>query len=325
VVATVESVATGVTYTVDRRLRHIPAGGSEQYAVSVAVDATVAAGSYPMKPVAFSDSRPPEETRSEGPAMTLVVPEKPVVAPVPWWRKWWWLLVLGGVLLLIAIIVGIVLLTRTPSVAVPSVVGTPRAQAEQTLQNTKLATHVTPRPDVSHAADVVIDQNPAAGVKVKEQSTVELGTADNVVVPDVGGQQTAQATAALQGSRLTVTTQVTEESGAPAGTVLRTEPPSGTRVLPASGVTLVVATQQTVNVPGVVGQLLVPAQSILRSSSLDSQVSGPTQGDPSHLLCRSPVFFQPVTECTVVGQTPGPGQRVPRGSSVTLFVRSLLG
>src|ERR1700710_1803201 len=71
VLTTVESDATGVTYTVDRPLRQIPSGGSEQYSVAVAVDPTVAAGSYPMKPVAFSDTRPPEETRSEGPAMTL--------------------------------------------------------------------------------------------------------------------------------------------------------------------------------------------------------------------------------------------------------------
>src|SRR5262245_10389489 len=76
-------------FAVERHLRPIPSGGSEQFLVTATLPAATAPGSYLMRPVAYSADHPPDDTRVTGPVMTLVLPAPPAPAPVPWWKRWW--------------------------------------------------------------------------------------------------------------------------------------------------------------------------------------------------------------------------------------------
>ncbi len=121
VVLGIEAVTTGAGaadpswFSVDRHQRAIPAGGSEQYLVSVAVGAEVAAGAFLLRPVAYSSDRPPDDTKVDGPVMTLTLPA-PLPPPLPWWRRWWpWWLIGVGVLLLLAAAVTVLVVVLSHS------------------------------------------------------------------------------------------------------------------------------------------------------------------------------------------------------------------
>jgi len=85
-----------------------------------------------------------------------------------------------------------------------------------------------------------------------------------------------------------------------------TIPPANTRVLPGSTVTVIVATPILVTVPFVVDQTIAVARNTLTNAGL--QVSAPNFPN-----CGSILFI-----CRVSSQTPGAGQQVPTGSTVTL-------
>lgn len=121
VVLGIETVATGAGqadpswFTIDRHQRSIPPGGSEQYLVTVAVPTSVAAGAFQLRAVAYSSDRPPDDTKVDGPVMTLTLPAAQP-GPVPWWRKWWpWWAIGAGVLILLAAAVTVVVIVLSRS------------------------------------------------------------------------------------------------------------------------------------------------------------------------------------------------------------------
>jgi beta-lactam-binding protein with PASTA domain len=132
-------------------------------------------------------------------------------------------------------------------------------------------------------------------------------TAARVTVPDVTGQSASQATRRLRDAQLRPETRLVASSRA-SGTVLRQAPSAGNR-LPSGGVvTLEVAKARpvvTVRVPRLVGRTAADAKEALRSAGLSSSVTTVSSSKE---------------EGTVLGQSPGAGAKVRRGSVVTLRV-----
>jgi hypothetical protein len=194
VVANIEAVAAGgVTadpswFAVDRHQRPIPAGGSEQFLVSVTVPASTTPGSYLMRPVAYSADRPPDDTRVSGPIMTLVVPTPPVAPRPPWWRKWWpwWLIAaVATVLLVVAVVVVIVVLSgngNNKTVLIPQTAGLPAATATSNLQALGLTVTQTSVRSVRPPGEST-GTNPPAGSMVALHSSVTLFVSRGIVPP----------------------------------------------------------------------------------------------------------------------------------------------
>jgi hypothetical protein len=112
-------VATKPTWTtIDRPLRTIGAGATEQYEVSF--DTTGAdPGTYQVKLLPYSADEAPEDYADLGVVVRLVVPAEKVVPPPPK-RFPWWIAVLAAVVVLLGAGVWIFLATRGPDLALTS-------------------------------------------------------------------------------------------------------------------------------------------------------------------------------------------------------------
>jgi beta-lactam-binding protein with PASTA domain/predicted Ser/Thr protein kinase len=141
-----------------------------------------------------------------------------------------------------------------------------------------------------------------------DQPTAEP-TATQVPVPNVVGQQQAAAEQQLTDAGLTVgevTQQVTQDESQE-GTVLGTDPSSGTQVDPGRAVSLTVGVGPgTVEVPAVIGLDVDRAENTLQNAGFDS-----VQTEEIDSL-------KPADQ--VVDVSPGEGQSVDPGTTVTLQV-----
>jgi beta-lactam-binding protein with PASTA domain len=143
--------------------------------------------------------------------------------------------------------------------------------------------------------------------------TTEAGTTDArtteatsaaVTVPDVVGDPVAQARRRLHDADLQVRTRLVASSR-PSGTVLVQLPRAGNRLARGDVVALDVANAATIRVPQVVGRTVAEAKRALRSVGLSSSVSKVPSSKPHG---------------TVLGQSPGAGAKVRRGTAVALRV-----
>ncbi len=201
-------------------------------------------------------------------------------------------------------------------VAVPDVVGMTLEAATSALTDVKLAVGaVTEAFSATVPAGQVVQQDPAAGTKVKSKSAVALVVskgAEPVAVPSVVGMAQAAAATALAGAGLTVGA-VTESFSAavPAGQVISQNPVAGALVAPGSAVGLVVSKGPepvtTVAVPSVVGMAQAAAATALTGAGLT--VGSVTES-----------FSATVPADQVISQTPAAGALVAPGSAVGLVV-----
>lgn len=111
--------------TIDRPLRTIAAGTTEQYTVTVTPPAQAAAGQYVVRLIAYDADRPPEEYSDQARQVELVVPAR--AAPAAAAGLPWWAYLIAGVLV---VIVGVVLFlvlrpSGTPNPPSPSPTPTP--------------------------------------------------------------------------------------------------------------------------------------------------------------------------------------------------------
>jgi serine/threonine-protein kinase len=138
-----------------------------------------------------------------------------------------------------------------------------------------------------------------------------FGGTSSFNLPSVTGQPVVQATTTLMNDGLVVkrSNQVSNDA---AGTVISTDPPPNSLVKKGDSVTLKVAVPAPipqVTVPSsIVNTTLSNAQSILQGAGLTSSV----------VYRPSPT----IPDRTVISSAPGPGTKVPEGSSVTLTVSS---
>jgi serine/threonine-protein kinase len=221
---------------------------------------------------------------------------------------WVWVVVL--LLLLAGGGAAAYLLTRPVTEIVPNVVLQQVSLARTQVQNANLQPNLVYQTD-SHASGTVIAQDPLAGKKVNQGSTVTLTVSQgpgSVAVPSVFGLTKQQAEHAITKLGLKVARVVSESSQTVlTGDATRTDPGSGTSLPVGNQVTLFVSSgKPTVLVPAVTNISQQAAETDLTGSNLKYTTT--TQDSST------------VTPGNVISQNPAANTQVPQGSTVTLVI-----
>ncbi len=236
-------------------------------------------------------------------------PHEPPVSEHHGNRRWiWWALL--AVLLIGGGGAAAYLLTRPATRLVPNVVRLQVNIARTEIENVGLTPNLIYQND-SHPSGTVIAQNPLAGAKVDQGSTVTLTVSQgpgNTIVPSVAGLSQAQALEMLKAAHLNVTRIESESSDStPAGSATRTEPVAGTPLPFNSGVTLFVSSgKPQVTVPDVTGLAEADAKSQLTNDGFQVQASN----QPSTTVQAG----------NVISQSPSGGSKAASGATVTLVI-----
>ena len=215
-------------------------------------------------------------------------------------------------------------------VAVPDVVGTTSSQATKTLSDAGLKANVVGVPS-DEPSGTVIAQNPAAGTQAKSGATVRLNVAQGAgettttttappptttapeaqpaTVPDVVGQELADAAQAFADQGLKLSVRYVP-SGEAAGRVVAQAQPAGTERKRGDTVQVNVSKgsqpEADVAVPDVVGQRLDQGRRALQTAGFE--------------VLALNLNGQVRNESQIASQTPTGGASVPRGSLVILYV-----
>jgi beta-lactam-binding protein with PASTA domain/predicted Ser/Thr protein kinase len=233
-------------------------------------------------------------------------------------RRRWGAIVAIGVALALLLAFIVVLLVNSDlgggeapvaTAAVPNVLNMPIDQANSTLTALGLKTAQIETEGIGQPLNIVLQQSPEEGRKVKKGSTVQLTVSSpTVLLPNVVGKSRVEATAILATKRITPTF-VEADSDQPPGTVLFQFPAADTKLAKDDArVGLQIAREPAVPVPDLAGQSPTAAAATLGQAGF--QVG--TTNVPSDTV--------PVG--TVVGTDPPAGTPVPRGGTVTLLVSS---
>jgi serine/threonine-protein kinase len=133
-------------------------------------------------------------------------------------------------------------------------------------------------------------------------------------LPDVSGQTVAQATSTLEARGLKVTTRVDHASTASTNNVVGTQPPKGTQVHRGQTITLLTGSRaprppnnNQVTVPDETNQSVIVAQGNLSALGLHPNVLQTPNCTQLNIVCD---------------QNPTAGQKVPKGTTVTLYTAS---
>ena len=132
-----------------------------------------------------------------------------------------------------------------PPPTVPTVAGLPLAEARQALERAHLvAGLVTPAPDDTVAAGVVVASSPGAGTSVKRDVQVDLMVSsgkDAAPVPSVVGKHLSKAKEALEAAGFSVGgTHLGSNDNYDQGVVIRQTPASGASAARGSKIDLVI-------------------------------------------------------------------------------------
>lgn len=204
-------------------------------------------------------------------------------------------------------------LTRGGSdlIAIPDVAGFDAPAASRAITDAGLKPTQRTQASDTVQIGVVVGTQPGAGTEVAKDSTVTVlvssGPAE-VTVPDVVGDSIEDAQAALEQAGFTVVTEQVD-SDKEIGTVVRQAPKAGSKAGSGDTITLYVSKGITkVTVPDVTGSDVDTARAEITAAGLE--VGSVTEDDGS----------SGQTPGTVVGQDPGGGASVAKGSSVDLVV-----
>ncbi|WEV72411.1 Stk1 family PASTA domain-containing Ser/Thr kinase [Bifidobacterium sp. ESL0790] len=188
---------------------------------------------------------------------------------------------------------------------VPNVKGKTQAQAKDILEDAGFkvspSTQTEDSPDV--AKDHVTRTDPPAGSATDKGTTLMLYVSSGMTkVPDVTGQPKDQAVKTLSDSGLSVVVE-SEYADAPRDTVTRTDPGAGSSVGQRSSVTLYISRgKEQVQVPNIDSSMTIgEARALLEAAGFQVNVVGSSTSDS-----------------TVSSMSPGPGQQVDKGSTITL-------
>lgn len=161
--------------------------------------------------------------------------------------------------------------------------------------------------------DVVFRQDPEAGMSVKENSKVTLHVSkgsDLLTVPDVTNMGTDEALKMLKDKGFTnLKTVMTANNKVTKDTVIKTDPANGEQVAADTLIQVYVSygEDEKVKVVDVIGKDVEAAQKTLRDLNLRVEIQKVDSRRP---------------EGTVIDQSPGGGEQVVTGSTVTLHVSS---
>ncbi len=216
-------------------------------------------------------------------------------------------LVIGAIVLLLVGVAAFAL-TRPDTVAVPNVTGKTRTEAQRILQAKGFDVNSEARPFCAEPG-LVVEQSPGDGEEADEGSTVTItvSTGQSVPVPKVAGLPLARARAKINDAQLELKgLREKFSSQAKPGQAVGSIPPRGTSVDCGSPVTLLVSKgTNVVELPNVIGQQEVDAKAELDRLGFIVDVDERDADQP---------------EGEVIGQNPGPGSRLKKGSTVAIIV-----
>jgi beta-lactam-binding protein with PASTA domain/tRNA A-37 threonylcarbamoyl transferase component Bud32 len=196
------------------------------------------------------------------------------------------------------------------SAFIPDVKGTSKADAEQQLKKAGFQTTIRNQHSNNVKKGTVIGTDPSAGTKLERQKTVTILVSNGpnlVQVPSVVGLDQDTADTQLRDAGFKPHFQK-QESSQTKGQVIDQSPSGGSSERKGTTVTVVVSKGLgDVTVPNVVGESKDAAISDLHASSLAARVVTQTTTDSN-------------ADGIVQKQTPGAGNRLPRGEAVTIFV-----
>ncbi len=190
---------------------------------------------------------------------------------------------------------------------VPDVKDKSRTEATDILERAGFKVELTEDAyDKDIEAGKVCKQDPEGGTKAPKDSTVKITISkgkESGQVPDVVNYSEADARAALEGAGFSVKVNREYSDRVDQGFVMSQNPGGGQKADKGSTVTITVSKgSDMVEVPNVVGQSYESAKSTLQSAGLNVATSG--------------------VGSKVVGQNPVSGNRVSRGTTVTLTLGS---
>ncbi|MFL5908913.1 MAG: Stk1 family PASTA domain-containing Ser/Thr kinase [Solirubrobacterales bacterium] len=227
-------------------------------------------------------------------------------------RLWRWIvlaLLAAGVAALVAFA-----LTRPSHVAIPDVIGQNVDAASAVLDSKGFDVAIKAVPSGA-PRNQVVEQDPIptdrGGGKAAEGSTVTLSVSSGpaiVSVPPVIGLSQSDAIKRLEKVGFKVNVEQRYSNTVSKGQVIGTEPAAGTQLSTAQPVTLLVSRgTNNVEVPNVVGLDDQVALNTLQNAGLSGAEVQRESSEP---------------QGKVIGQSPGAGKLVPRGSQVTIFASS---
>lgn len=238
------------------------------------------------------------------------------VPPGPGRRRAGWFAGVVGLVVVLGLLVAVAgwVLGDARWTSVPSVVGLERPAAERLLAEADLRVTVTEAHHDTVPAGVVTAVDPAPSGRLRRGDVVALTVSSGrPVVPAVAsGTAVAAAEQAVRDAGLTPARGGEEYSPtAPAGTVVRTDPPAGTALPSGARVTLVtskgVEPPRQVRVPFLLGRTVTEAKALLAAVGLEADVeNGFGFGG------------RPEDEAQVLRQSHGAGSLVDRGTTVVL-------
>jgi beta-lactam-binding protein with PASTA domain len=245
-----------------------------------------------------------------------VAPPTPVgraVQPSPSSSRTVWYVVLGIAVvaaLALAFFIGRGIFAGTDTnIVVPDLTGLTHAQVVQQLTERGLAIGVENAVTSDKPLNTVLAQNPVSGTKVAKATVVDVTYSSGpgtVQVPTLVGLTQQQAVDALVAAGLT-TGSITQKNapGQPAGTVIDSNPKTGTSVAKGAAVSLVVSSG-LIPVPNVVGETEVQAKADLANAGF------------------VPAVITTVTDAatagTVISQKPDAGTPFGQNKTVTITV-----
>jgi serine/threonine-protein kinase len=281
-----------------------------QYTVRIAVPADAPAGRHSLRLDVVGIENPDEEY-SEGPLVSVVVPE-PTKEKKPF--PWWILAVAGGVIALGVIL--FVLLRPPPTFGLPPLPsGAEVSEATEFVTYYGLEVSRVDVPSAKVAAGHVISTSWGVEDKFKAGDVVTLTVSSGppqVTVPTLRGQTVAEAQATLDHVGLMAADEAPRQAddSVPEGSVLRSFPTAGQIVDQGTEVSLIVSSGPSC--PGAVPDVtnLPPARASEVLEGACYQVN-PTQQEQQH---------PSVPEGLVIGTEPAADQAAPQDTAVTLIV-----
>jgi eukaryotic-like serine/threonine-protein kinase len=193
-------------------------------------------------------------------------------------------------------------------ISVPPVVGQTRAEAERLITEAGLTVgRVTERADATFAEGIVIEQDPAQGVRVGIDAPVNLVIStgpETVIVPELTDLSEREATAQLQTLGLLVRVQDEYSDTVAQDLVIRTDPVADSEVQLGDTVLIVVSLGPApVEVPDLIGMTQAEAEAALAERGLDIIVGSQPVADASQ-------------NGIAVDQSPDPGEMLLPGDPV---------
>jgi eukaryotic-like serine/threonine-protein kinase len=202
----------------------------------------------------------------------------------------------------------------TSDVLVPTVLDKSKREATKTLEAAGFQVNAKGIPRANTPIGRVIEQDPTAGSRAPEGSTVTITYSiglGKAVVPDVKGATLAEAEKRLKDAGFQTRVSRQHSNGVKRDTVIRTDPPAGTKLAREKPVTIVVSSgPNLVQVPSVIGLDQDTADTQIRNAGLKPHFQKQESTQPKG---------------QVIDQSPSGGSSERPGTTVTVVVSKGLG